>query len=275
MKHSQTTEKDSSNPTKIKEVRGSNKCKEVSLLEIGQMLNVTFYNNRTVGKNSNLFSRHLEKTVCDCNIFPLGVSSWNDIKHEKLNHMWAAIEMNIHRDHILGWMNELWKKCRGHLHSKYVKDEPIQQSLRNVPTGVDKKEWKWLVKEHFSFECFQGRKNAHPPDLANILFETRKKDNKLVEHETIQKHVQLEKNVQADPSLPIIEIVEKCRGPQTRNYVFGLEGGVKAKDLKGGTSSKAELLVALRSTREDAKSLNEENESMNEENKSSNDRCLP
>uniref|UniRef100_M1DMN9 TNP2-like transposon protein n=1 Tax=Solanum tuberosum TaxID=4113 RepID=M1DMN9_SOLTU len=79
--------------------------------------------------------------------------------------------------------------------------------------------------------------------------------------------------VQADPSLPIIEIVEKCYGPQTRSHVFGLRGGVKAKDLKGATSSKAELLSTLCSTREDTKSLNEENKSLNEENKSLND-CL-
>ncbi|KAG5620970.1 hypothetical protein H5410_006188 [Solanum commersonii] len=76
----------------VKKVRGSNMCKEVASLEIGQKLKVTFYNNRTVGANSNLFSRHLGKIVRDRNICPLGVSSWHDIKQEKLNHMWAAIE---------------------------------------------------------------------------------------------------------------------------------------------------------------------------------------
>ncbi|KAH0638957.1 hypothetical protein KY285_035543 [Solanum tuberosum] len=220
--------------------------------------------------------------------------------------MWAAVEhkfesvdMNDHRDHILGWMNELWNKWRGHLHAKYVKDKPIQQSLKNVPRGVDKKEWEWLVKEHFASESFQARstrnaanraklkmlhhigskpireiiyqkggKDGNPPDLATIFFETRKKDNKLVEPEAIEKHAQLEEMVQVDPSLPTLEIVEKCCGPQTRSHVFGFGGGVKAKDLKGGTSSKAELLSVLRSTREDIKSLNEENKSLNEENKS-------
>uniref|UniRef100_M1E199 Uncharacterized protein n=1 Tax=Solanum tuberosum TaxID=4113 RepID=M1E199_SOLTU len=63
--------------------------------------------------------------------------------------------------------------------------------------------------------------------------------------------------VQADPSLHTIEIVEKCCGPQTRRHVFGFWGRVKAKDLKGETSSKAELLFVLRSTREDIKSLND------------------
>ncbi|KAG5606367.1 hypothetical protein H5410_027859 [Solanum commersonii] len=35
-------------------------------------LKVTLYNNRTVGTNNNLFSRHLGKIVRDHNIWPLG-----------------------------------------------------------------------------------------------------------------------------------------------------------------------------------------------------------
>ncbi|KAH0657059.1 hypothetical protein KY285_031941 [Solanum tuberosum] len=180
MKHSQSAEK------------GSNKCKEVASLENGQKLKVTFYNNRTVGTNSNLFSRHLGKIVRDRNTCPLE-------------------------------MNELWNKWRGYLHVKYVKDKPIQQSLKDIPKEVDKKEWEWLVKEHFASKSFQarssrkatnraklkmlhhigskpireiiyqqGRKDGNPPNLATIFFETRKKDNKLVEPEAIEKHAQLE-----------------------------------------------------------------------------------
>ena len=81
---------------------------------------------------------------------------------------------------------------------------------------------------------------------------------------------QLAEIVQEDPSLSCIEIVEKCCGPQTHCHVFGFGGGVKAKDLKDGTSSKAELLYVLRSTWNDNKFLNEENKSLNEENKSLN-----
>ncbi|WMV31102.1 hypothetical protein MTR67_024487 [Solanum verrucosum] len=176
-KYTQEVETSSSNPTKVKRVRRSNKCKEVSSLEIGQ----------------------------------------------KLKPKFESDDMNDHRDHILGWMNELWNKWRGHLHAKYVKDKPIQQSLKNVPSGVDKKESEWLVKEHFLLKVFR--------------------------------------KVQADPSLPTIEIVEKYCGPQTRSHVFGFGGGVKAKDLKGETSSKVEFFYALRLTREDIKSLNEENKS--------------
>ncbi|KAH0712295.1 hypothetical protein KY289_008254 [Solanum tuberosum] len=93
---------------------------------------------------------------------PLGVPSWRDIKQQKLDHMWTAIEdkfesvdFNDHRDHIFGWMNELWNKWRGYLHATYVKNKPIAQALNNIPKGVEKKEWEWLVKEHFSSESFQ------------------------------------------------------------------------------------------------------------------------
>ncbi|XP_049386395.1 uncharacterized protein LOC125850568 isoform X3 [Solanum stenotomum] len=188
----QTAETSSCATGMDKKVRGSNKCKEVASLDIGQKLKVTFYNNRTVGKNSNLFLRHLGKIVCDRNICPLGVSSWKHIKEEKLNHMWAVVK---------------------------------------------------------------GRKDGNPPDLATIFYETRKKNNTLVDSETIEKHAQIQELVESEPSLSSIEIVEKCFGPQSRSHVFGFGGGVKARDLKGGASSKPELLAELRSTQKENQSL--------------------
>ncbi|KAH0759776.1 hypothetical protein KY290_023269 [Solanum tuberosum] len=289
----QTAETSSCATGMDKKVRGSNKCKEVALLDIGQKLKVTFYNNRTVGKNSNLFSRHLGKIVRDRNICPLGVSSWKHIKEEKLNHMWAVVkdkfdsdDMNSHRDHVLGWMKELWNKWRGQLHANYVKGKHIQEALKNMPKGVEKKQWEWLVKEHFTSKDFQvrsnrnvvnraklkmlhhigskpireiiyqkGGKDGNPPDLATIFYETRKKNNTLVDSETIEKHAQIQELVESEPSLSSIEIVEKCFGPQSRSHVFGFGGGVKARDLKGGASSKPELLAELRSTQKENQSL--------------------
>ncbi|XP_047254782.1 uncharacterized protein LOC107847476 isoform X4 [Capsicum annuum] len=149
MKPSQTVEiaVGSSNPKNVKIVRGSNKCKEVSSLEVGQKLKVTFYNNRTVRKNSNLFLRHLGKIIRDSNMCPLSVSSWSDIKKQNLDHMWAAIkdkfesdDMNDHRDHIFGWMNELWNKWRGDLHSKYVKNKSMIHALKCKPQRVESRE---------------------------------------------------------------------------------------------------------------------------------------
>ncbi|KAG5567978.1 hypothetical protein H5410_065004 [Solanum commersonii] len=41
-----------------------------------------------------------------------------------------SVDLNDHRDHIFGWMNELWNKWRGYLHATYVKNKPIVQALR-------------------------------------------------------------------------------------------------------------------------------------------------
>lgn len=54
--------------------------------------------------------------------------------------------MNDHLDHIFRCINELLNKWRGHFHEKYMKDNPIKKSLRNVPTGIEKKDREWLVK---------------------------------------------------------------------------------------------------------------------------------
>ncbi|KAM3247093.1 putative protein isoform X3 [Capsicum annuum] len=140
-------------------------------------------------------------------------------------------------------------------------------SLKCKSERVEKKDWEWLVKEHFCSESFQvrskrnitnranltmihhigskpireimyqqGGKDGNSPDLGTIFYEIRKKGNKLVEPEAIEKHAQIEEIMKAEPSLPTIKIVEKCWGPQNRSYVVCFGGGVKAKDMKGGTS---------------------------------------
>lgn len=48
--------------------------------------------------------------------------------------------------------------------------------------------------------------------------------------------------MKVEPSLSSIEIVEKYCGPKNCSQVFGFSGGLKAKDIKGSTSSKAKLL---------------------------------
>ncbi|KAH0657920.1 hypothetical protein KY289_026668 [Solanum tuberosum] len=133
-------------------------------------------------------------------MFPLGIPSWRDIKQQKLDHMWAAIEDKFesvycddHHDHIFGWMNELWNKWRGYLHATYVKNKPIVHALKNIPKGVEKKEWEWLIKEHFCSESIQARSNRIAENRA-IFFETRKNDSMLVEPEAIEKHVRLLKS---------------------------------------------------------------------------------
>lgn len=52
-------------------------------------------------------------------------------------------------------MNDLWNKWRGDLHRKFVKpSKTIQEALKHTPEGVDRGDWEWLVKEHFSSEKF-------------------------------------------------------------------------------------------------------------------------
>ncbi|KAH0672852.1 hypothetical protein KY290_025089 [Solanum tuberosum] len=184
-------------------------------------------------------------------------------------------DMNSNRDHGLGWMKELWNKWRGQLHANYVKGKPIQEALKNMPKWVEKKQWEWLARSNRNainrgklkmhhYICSKpireiiyqkGRKDGNPPDLATIFYETRKKNNTLVDSETIEKHAQIQELVESEPSLSSIEIVEKCFGPQSRSHVFDFGGGVKARDLKGGASSKAELLAELRSTQKENQSL--------------------
>ncbi|KAF3679796.1 putative nitrate transporter 1.4-like [Capsicum annuum] len=65
----------------------------------------------------------------------------------------------------------------------------VKPYLQEVETKrVEKKDWEWLVKEHFCSESFQGGKDGNSPDLGTIFYEIRKKGNKLVEPEAIEKH---------------------------------------------------------------------------------------
>uniref|UniRef100_A0A3Q7JAU7 Uncharacterized protein n=1 Tax=Solanum lycopersicum TaxID=4081 RepID=A0A3Q7JAU7_SOLLC len=52
------------------------------------------------------------------------------------------------KEHVLQHMRRLWKNWRGSLH-KIMKSKPFGDALRDVPRGVDKSVWEWLVNEHF------------------------------------------------------------------------------------------------------------------------------
>ncbi|XP_060171192.1 uncharacterized protein LOC132602292 [Lycium barbarum] len=91
--------------------------------------------------------------------------------------------------------------------------------------------------------------------MDTMFFQTRKKDNKLVEPETIAKYAEIQKLVQSDSSLTNIEVVEKCFGPQHKSHVVGFGGGITAKELKGGNSSKATLLDKLNASEKENESL--------------------
>lgn len=38
-----------------------------------------------------------------------------------------------------------------------AKSKPLQEVLKDVPEGVDKGDWDWLVNEHFLTEKFKVR----------------------------------------------------------------------------------------------------------------------
>nr|XP_016454525.1 PREDICTED: uncharacterized protein LOC107778740 isoform X1 [Nicotiana tabacum] len=132
---------ESENP---KKVRGKNRNKDVAGLKPGETFRVHFYHNRVVGKHQASFSRHLGILVRDCNICPLQVHSWKDIRKDKLEHMWRAVtdkfdsdDMNHQRDHVLNHMRKLQNNWRGSLH-KYVKFKSLHEALKDVPDEVDK-----------------------------------------------------------------------------------------------------------------------------------------
>nr|XP_009782657.1 PREDICTED: uncharacterized protein LOC104231369 isoform X1 [Nicotiana sylvestris]XP_009782658.1 PREDICTED: uncharacterized protein LOC104231369 isoform X1 [Nicotiana sylvestris] len=184
-------------------------------------------------------------------------------------------------------MRKLWNNWRGFMH-KNIKSKPFRDALRDVPEGVDKSNWEWLVKEHFLTEKFKETsitnsinrskltmrhrtgskpireimyefvgKDGNPPDTATIFFETRKKDDKLVEPETNEKYAKIQELVQSESSLTNIEVVERCFGPQRKSHVVGFGGGITAKELKGANSSKDALLEKLSATEKENKSLKE------------------
>ncbi|KAH0702207.1 hypothetical protein KY285_016485 [Solanum tuberosum] len=259
-------------------VRGTNICKKVLRLRPGEKLKVTFYQNPVVGPNHTSFTRHLGLLVRDRNMCPLRVHSWMDIEEHKLEHMWEAVtekfdcdNMNGQRDNVLQHMRKLWNNWRGSLH-KNMKSKPLHEVLKDVPIGVDKSDWEWLVKEHFLSKKFkrmqssykgikykkhnqQGGKEGNPPNMATIFFVTRKKGNELVELETNEKYAEIQELVQSEPSLTNIEVVEWCFEPQCKSHAVGFGGGITTKELKGGSTSKAALWEELKITRKEKESL--------------------
>ncbi|XP_059309470.1 uncharacterized protein LOC132060445 [Lycium ferocissimum] len=288
----QTSETSPCESEKTNKVRGMNICKKVLRLKPGEKLRVTFYQNRVVGPNHASFSRHLGLLVRDRNMCPLRVHSWLDIEEHKLEHMWKAVtekfdsdDMIDHRGHVLQHMRKLWNNWRGSLHKK-MKSKSLHEVLKDERRGVEKSDWQWLVKEHFLSDKFKeastrnsinrskvvmphhtgskpyreisyemGGKDGNPPNMATIFFETHKKDDELVEPETIEKYAEIQELVQSEPTLTNIEVVERCFGPQCKSHAIGFGGGITAKELKGGTTSKAALAEELKTTKKEKESL--------------------
>ncbi|XP_016447710.1 uncharacterized protein LOC107772743 isoform X1 [Nicotiana tabacum] len=123
-------------------------------------------------------------------------------------------DINDQRDHVLKHMRKLWNNWRGSMH-KNIKSKPFRYAIKDVPKGVGKSDWEWLVKEHFFTEKFKDK---------------------------------IKELVQSESSLTIIEVVERCFEPQRKSHVVRFGDGITAKELKSGNSSKAALLEKLNAT---------------------------
>nr|XP_018631587.1 uncharacterized protein LOC104111492 isoform X2 [Nicotiana tomentosiformis] len=126
---------------------------------------------------------------------------------------------------------------------------PLQvHSWKNI--GEDKLEHMW--------RAVTGCKDGNLPNMATIFFETHKKEDTLVEPEASKIYTEIQEVVQSEPSLTNIEVIERCFGPQNKSHVVGLGGGITTKELKGGSFSKAAILVELNATRKEKESLQTE-----------------
>ncbi|KAH0723840.1 hypothetical protein KY290_005132 [Solanum tuberosum] len=247
---------------KIKNVRGPNLCKVVTGLKPGEKLRVTFYHNRVVGDHHSLFSRHLGSLVCDRNMCPC-----------EYTHGQTSMKLN-------------WNTCGelslGSLHTN-VKSKPLQEVLKDVPEGVEKSDWKWLVKQHFLSEKFKEKSTRNAMNRSKLSMPHRTGSNPIREiiYELGGKHgnpptwrlssLRLEENqelLQVEPSLTNIEVVERCFGPQSKSHVVGFGGGITSKDLKGGSSTKVALLEQLNVSRKEKDALLEEVNASRKENES-------
>ncbi|CAH9071792.1 unnamed protein product, partial [Cuscuta epithymum] len=139
----------------IEKKRGRNKCKEIARLKPGQKLEISFYNNRGVGKNHEVWARHLGIIVRDTNICPVRVHKWGDIGEREKDHMWSAVtdvfnneNIELYKEHTLKHMKELWKNWRSDLLRHNITKKKITLKAayyRDPPEGLEKDEWKWLI----------------------------------------------------------------------------------------------------------------------------------
>ncbi|KAG6506618.1 hypothetical protein ZIOFF_031945 [Zingiber officinale] len=228
--------------------RGKNKCGTMCKLKNGEKLLINFYMGRAVGLNHQAFTRHLGIIVRDGNICPVRVLAWNKFgDQDAKNHMWAAVtdkfkndDIELYREATLKHMQQLWKNWRCEMNSEFVKPcKTRQEVLQNVPKGMDKQDWEWLVKEYFLSESFQkmSKTNTQNRSLKSMPHRTGSKPFRQLAYEMDE----ICEVVREDSSLSNIQLVEKCFGPQRHDHVFGHGGGVRPKDVRGPIASKQEL----------------------------------
>ncbi|KAJ8428149.1 LOW QUALITY PROTEIN: hypothetical protein Cgig2_011522 [Carnegiea gigantea] len=246
---------------RIGKTRGRNKGKEIAKLKPEEKLPIEFYPNRVVGENYDIFIRQLGIIVHDTNMCPLRVYRWKVIDDRQLEHMQQAVtnvlsndDMEVYREHVLGHMHDLADLKRYNITKP---QSSLQQALDHVPSGLDKHEWEWLVKEKARAQNSTNRayykkdrlhrtgskpyrpvawklgaKTGNEPSFLQIFRETHKKGTEFATPEIAQKYV-----------------TEKVLKSKSRTQVLDVRGGVKPKDIRGSYSTRAELEVELNVTR--------------------------
>ncbi|CAH9137904.1 unnamed protein product [Cuscuta epithymum] len=294
----------------IQKKRGRNKCKEIARLKPGEKLEVAFYNNRAVGKNHEVWARHLGIIVRDTNMCPVRVHKWKDIGEKEKDHMWSAVtdvfsnaNIEVYKQHTLLHMKELWGNWRSDLLRYNVTNIGITLKtayMRSPPTGLEKHEWRWLIREIYSNPEFQkrsarnsanrgcyanelmhrtgskpfrqviwddlGANEGNDPRLVDVFYTTRKKGDKLPNVETIQKHEEIQEITDKYPSLSNVEVAQMVFKSKSRDRVVGYGGGVKLKDVTRSQPSREELQGELNSAKQQNQLMANRMETIQEEN---------
>ncbi|XP_059288462.1 uncharacterized protein LOC132041785 [Lycium ferocissimum] len=156
-----------------------------------------------------------------------------------------------HRGHVLQHMRKLWNNWRGSLHKK-MKSKSLHEVLKDEPAGVEKSDWQWLVKEHFLSDKFKEASTRNSVNRSKVVMphRTGSKPYREINYEMVSKSCNPMRK-----SLTNIEVVERCFGPQRKSHAVGFGGGITAKELKGGATSKAALLEELKTTKKEKESL--------------------
>nr|CAD1823036.1 unnamed protein product [Ananas comosus var. bracteatus] len=198
-------------------VRGKNKCKEVAKLKSGKKLGVKFYNKRVVGKNHRV--------------------------------SFEAIAIFVHFVCTHGRRLEMKKRNICGLRT-------MQETLRNIPEDIDREDWEWLVKEHFSSKSFWYAIAASKHNSSNRakLTMPHRTGGNLVGEDTIKQYEKIVTATQSGPSSSNIELVEECFGPQRHNHIICHGDGLKPNDLKT-IGTRAELQAKLHETQKENDSL--------------------
>ncbi|KAL2943709.1 GTPase Obg [Bienertia sinuspersici] len=177
--------------------------------------------------------------------------------------------MESYREHVLNHMKELWINWRSDLLRYNVTHKKITLKAafnRKPPNGLDKKEWKWLIKKVYSSEDFKGGNKGMKPKSVDIFHSTRKKGTSLPNVETAKKLDEIRETMEKDPSLSDVQISQKVFNSKSRDRVLGFGGGMKVADLRGQRPSREELEAELNSTKKQNQILKDRMEAIQDEN---------